>query len=63
MLLFSATVPNWVRNIANKYTDNPLTVDAVGKNVREIIILILQYYIHVMSYLDLILHYGREKLS
>lgn len=33
VLLFSATVPSWVRNIANKYTDNPLTVDAVGKNV------------------------------
>ncbi|CAM9234416.1 unnamed protein product [Laminaria digitata] len=31
VLLFSATVPSWVRNIANKYTDNPLTVDAVGK--------------------------------
>lgn len=34
VLLFSATVPSWVRNIANKYTDNPLTVDAVGKHVR-----------------------------
>lgn len=33
VLLFSATVPSWVRNIASKYTDNPLTVDAVGKNV------------------------------
>lgn len=33
VLLFSATVPSWVRNIANKYTANPLTVDAVGKNV------------------------------
>lgn len=33
VLLFSATVPSWVRSIANKYTANPLTVDAVGKNV------------------------------
>lgn len=33
VLLFSATVPSWVRNIANKYTANPLTVDAVGKHV------------------------------
>lgn len=33
VLLFSATVPSWVNNIAKKYTDNPLTVDAVGTNV------------------------------
>lgn len=37
VLLFSATVPSWVNNIAKKYTDNPLTVDAVGTNVRFLI--------------------------
>ena len=38
MLLFSATVPSWVNNIAKKYTDNPLTVDAVGKNVSSVLL-------------------------
>ncbi|CAM9833096.1 unnamed protein product, partial [Choristocarpus tenellus] len=33
VLLFSATVPSWVKNISRQYTDNPLTVDAVGNAV------------------------------
>ncbi|KAM3568409.1 hypothetical protein VYU27_009464 [Nannochloropsis oceanica] len=30
MLLFSATTPSWVQDIARKYLKNPINVDAVG---------------------------------
>ncbi|KAJ4955306.1 hypothetical protein NE237_012089 [Protea cynaroides] len=29
-MLFSATMPGWVKNLARKYLDNPLTIDLVG---------------------------------
>ncbi|CAI8615297.1 unnamed protein product [Vicia faba] len=29
-MLFSATMPNWVKKLARKYLDNPLTIDLVG---------------------------------
>ncbi|CAA6653812.1 unnamed protein product [Spirodela intermedia] len=29
-MLFSATMPGWVRKLARKYLDNPLTIDLVG---------------------------------
>ncbi|CAM9936770.1 unnamed protein product, partial [Discosporangium mesarthrocarpum] len=36
VLLFSATLPGWVRNISKQYTDNPLTVDAVGTDTNKL---------------------------
>ncbi|KAG0487728.1 hypothetical protein HPP92_009823 [Vanilla planifolia] len=29
-MLFSATMPGWVKNLSRKYLDNPLTIDLVG---------------------------------
>ncbi|XP_057493019.1 DEAD-box ATP-dependent RNA helicase 3, chloroplastic-like [Actinidia eriantha] len=29
-MLFSATMPGWVKNLTRKYLDNPLTIDLVG---------------------------------
>ncbi|XP_022862006.1 DEAD-box ATP-dependent RNA helicase 3, chloroplastic-like [Olea europaea var. sylvestris] len=29
-MLFSATMPGWVKNLARKYLDNPMTIDLVG---------------------------------
>nr|ALC74590.1 DEAD-box ATP-dependent RNA helicase 3-like protein [Morus alba] len=30
-MLFSATMPSWVKKLARKYLDNPLTIDLVGE--------------------------------
>ncbi|CAM9480566.1 unnamed protein product [Hapterophycus canaliculatus] len=65
VLLFSATVPSWVRSIANKYTANPLTVDAVGKNVNKLATTVKHLSIevsarHRASMLeDIITYYGK----
>lgn len=34
MLLFSATTPSWVLDIARRYLKNPINVDAVGAGTR-----------------------------
>ncbi|CAM9408692.1 unnamed protein product [Ectocarpus sp. 6 AP-2014] len=65
VLLFSATVPSWVRNIANKYTANPLTVDAVGKHVNKLATTVKHLSIEVSSrhrssmLEDIITYYGK----
>lgn len=35
-MLFSATMPFWVKKLARKYLDNPLTIDLVGDNEEKL---------------------------
>ncbi|KAL6513232.1 DEAD-box ATP-dependent RNA helicase 3, chloroplastic [Orobanche gracilis] len=35
-MLFSATMPGWVKNLARKFMDNPLTIDLVGDHEEKL---------------------------
>lgn len=35
-MLFSATMPTWVKKLARKYLDNPLTIDLVGEQEEKL---------------------------
>ncbi|KAF7805003.1 DEAD-box ATP-dependent RNA helicase 3, chloroplastic [Senna tora] len=35
-MLFSATMPTWVKKLARKYLDNPLTIDLVGEEEEKL---------------------------
>ncbi|KAK4773096.1 hypothetical protein SAY87_028115 [Trapa incisa] len=35
-LMFSATMPNWIRSLTKKYLNNPLTVDLVGDDDQKL---------------------------
>ncbi|PKU77785.1 DEAD-box ATP-dependent RNA helicase 3, chloroplastic [Dendrobium catenatum] len=35
-MLFSATMPGWVKKLARKYLDNPLTIDLVGEEEEKL---------------------------
>ncbi|KAI4349842.1 hypothetical protein L6164_010391 [Bauhinia variegata] len=35
-MLFSATMPGWVKKLARKYLDNPLTIDLVGEKEEKL---------------------------
>ncbi|KAG9439651.1 hypothetical protein H6P81_019816 [Aristolochia fimbriata] len=35
-MMFSATMPSWIRNISRNYLNNPLTIDLVGENDQKL---------------------------
>lgn len=51
-MLFSATMPGWVRKLARKYLNNPLTIDLVSLNL----ILVYAICVNLCSELGFLLH-------
>lgn len=46
-MLFSATMPSWVKKLARKYLNNPLTIDLVSSIFHEIDTTIINYQINL----------------
>ncbi|CAN8270412.1 unnamed protein product [Cochlearia groenlandica] len=49
-MMFSATMPSWIRSLTKKYLDNPLTIDLVGDSSQKLADGITMYSIAADSY-------------